>query len=384
MKKHNAEAFLRSLSAKLAPRSRHVCVFLGAGSSRACGLPDIDQLKARVLEKLETPNKELFSAQLESRNVEEALSRVRRIAALLRDDQQIDGLTALAAEALDQAVCAKIVAELDVSLANLVPARNLAVWAGRSRYSRPIEVFTVNYDLLIESAFDRHKVAYFDGFLGNLRAQFQNDLVDSAWAAVSEAIPPFFVRLWKLHGSVNWAWEDSKKIVRIGAPVVEGQPAAIYPSDMKYEESRRVPFLVLQDRFRRALNEPETFVIVSGYSFGDDHLNELIFDAVERHERTEVVAFCYAEIPSVLSEKAATTPNLQVVGREEAVLGGVRLGWSFPEDQDSEFWGEDKLNLPDFSVLARFLAKSTGNLSEKDPTLKDLLVAAAAAADLGV
>ena len=82
-----------------------------------------------------------------------------------------------------------------------------------------------------------------------------------------------FVRLWKLHGSVNWVRSDDDQIVRIGQPAKD-LPAAIYPSDAKYEESRRVPFLVLQDRLRRALHQPETIVLVSGFSFADDHLNE--------------------------------------------------------------------------------------------------------------
>jgi hypothetical protein len=51
------------------------------------------------------------------------------------------------------------------------------------------------------------------------------------------------------------------------------------PSDAKYEESRRVPFVVLHDRLRRALQQPETLVIIAGYLFSDDDLNELIFDA---------------------------------------------------------------------------------------------------------
>ena len=53
MASHDVQPFLRGLSAKLATRSRHVCVFLGAGASRACGLPDLARLDKQVLEGLD-------------------------------------------------------------------------------------------------------------------------------------------------------------------------------------------------------------------------------------------------------------------------------------------------------------------------------------------
>lgn len=177
-------------------------------------------------------------------------------------------------------------------------------------------------------------------------------------------MPAFFVRLWKLHGSVNWAWQSEgdsgRGIVRLGQPVSEGVAAAIYPSDTKYEESRRVPFVVLQDRLRRAVHQPETLMLIAGYSFGDPHLNELLFDAAVRRERSEFVAFCYSEIPELLADRAATTPNLQVVTGSEAIIGGVRANWKAPDDEaPPDVWKEGKFALRDFRQLAAYLALST-------------------------
>ena len=86
-----------------------------------------------------------------------------------------------------------------------------------------------------------------------------------------------------------------------------------------------IPF---PDRLRRALNEPETLMLLSGYAFGDEHLNELIFDAARRRPRSEFIAFCYSTIPETLAATAAVTPNLQVVSPTEAILGGLRAGWT--------------------------------------------------------
>ena len=376
MSAHDPVKFATDLSAKLATRSRHICLFLGAGTARACGLPDITQLRDRVLGRLLDGDRLALTNQLAGRNLEEALSRLRRITALLSGDQMIDGLTASQAKSLDGAVCQAIVQELDIQAADLVPVCRLAAWVARAGYRLPIEIFTVNYDLLLETALERLRVPYFDGFVGTLQARFHTELVESTPGSDAESVPSFFVRLWKLHGSVNWSWQNDRQIVRLGHPVPEGAAAAIYPSDTKYEESRRVPFVVLQDRFRRALNQPETLVIVAGYSFGDAHLNELLFDAAARRERTEFVVFCYSQIPDALAARAATTPNLQVVTGTEAILGGMRGDWAPPDGVPGDLWENDQLTLRDFGKLAAHLARSAAPEPEADAALRDLIAAA--------
>jgi hypothetical protein len=366
--------FVANLSAKLATRSRHVCAFLGAGAARACGLPNVDELQDRALQGLDEDDREVFKGQLKGRNLEQALTRLRRIAALLENDEQtIDGLTGAAALELDRAVCQVIVDELDLSQADLSPMMRMAAWVARADYRLPLELFTVNYDLLIETALENLRVPYFDGFVGNLRARFHTELAESIPGSRQEYVPRFFARLWKLHGSVNWEWEPGAQIVRLGIPVAEGLAAAIYPSDTKYEESRRIPFVVLQDRLRRALNEPETLVLISGYSFGDDHLNEMIFDSAVRRERSEFVAFCYSEIPDVLAQRATSTPNFQVVGKTEAILSGVRESWKAPEEPAPDLWVDGEFGLADFNHLSAYLARSATREPEREPLIGELL-----------
>lgn len=364
MQPHDPNNFATQLSYKLASRSRHVCVFLGAGASRACGLPDLITLTSRVLEQLEEADRLTFEAEMGVGNLESGLSRLRRVAALLNDDQELGGLTKVKAKELDKLICSKIAGELGLDNADLKPVQMLAAWAGRSRYSKPVEIFTVNYDLLMETAFEAEKVPYFDGFLGTLRANFHTDLVENVG---EDRVPSFYVRLWKLHGSVNWLslegeGSPARRIVRVGTDIDDEAVAAIYPSDEKYEESRRVPFLVLQDRLRRSLNDSETLAIISGYSFGDSHLNELIFEAASRRERSEFIVFMYEDIPALIAERAEHTPNLQVLSAKEAIIGGVRADWVVPQHPAS-CWGDDGFALRDFRHLARYLGRIS---SDKD------------------
>ncbi len=366
---HNPQKFAANFSAKLATRSRHVCAFLGAGVSKACGLPDVRDLQKGVIARLEEPNKALFANQLTKRNLEQALSRVRKIAALLKDSapieaktgaataqETIEGLSETAANTLDEMVCKAIVDELNITKANLGPMKDFAAWAKRCDYHSPLEIFTVNYDLLLETALEDQHVPYFDGFLGTLTARFRTELVEPLQGA--DCMPPFFTRLWKLHGSLNWGWDDEHKIFRRGTAI--DKSAAIYPSDTKYDDSRRMPFVVLQDRFRRALLHPETLTLIAGYSFGDEHLNEIIYDAASTKERSEIVVFCRSKIPDALAKRALRIPNIQIAAANEAIIGGVRADWEKPQEIEypEAIWKGDAFALGDFAVLAAYLAKS--------------------------
>ena len=356
---HDPNGFVTSLNMKLATRSRHVCLFVGAGLGKACGLPDVKSLQRLVLQDLNETDRAALERQLEGRNLEGALSRLRRIAALLTSNQRLDGLTAKAAKDLDAAVCHAIARHLSLEKAEHMTAQYIAAWIARAHYELPIEIFTVNYDLLLETALEHLRVPYFDGFVGALQARFHTDLVEDLPSSSGESMPAFLARFWKLHGSVNWVWTASQEIVRLGHPAPEGLAAAIYPSDAKYEESRRVPFVVLQDRFRRSLHQPETIILITGYSFSDEHINEHIFDAATRRERSEVVAFCFEGIPETLANRAAITPNLQVVAGTEAILAGVRANWQTPETDVPGICEESQFALVDVKCLARHLSQCT-------------------------
>jgi hypothetical protein len=362
---HDVASFAGGLSAKLATRSRHVCTFFGAGTSKACGLPDVAALTLGILAGLSGEQLSAFKRLTESRNLEQVLSRLRRIQAVAEGSDTIDGLTAKQSRDLDASICNLIIKELDSASAVMDSANKLAAWVARADYVRPLELFTVNYDSVIERALEALGVPYFDGFVGTWRARFRTDMVEASQSDPDSILPSFFARLWKLHGSVNWAWDEEHsagEVVRLGTTVPDDAIAAIFPSDAKYQESRRMPFVVLQDRLRRALNEPETLFLVSGYSWADEHLNELFFEAAARRPRSEIVAFCFSDIPENLADKAERTPNLQVVTQTEAVIGGLRAAWGKPASEvvlPLDIWDGMAFGLGNFANLASFLSRSS-------------------------
>jgi hypothetical protein len=311
---------------------------------------------------------ELATGLFEGRNLEQVLSRLRRIASLLEGGGgKFEGISRAAALDLDRALTRAIVPALDPKEADGEPFRRLAIWATGASYLLPIELFTVNYDLMIETALESVGASFFDGFVGQIRAPFRPELVENV-GGEPLGLPSTFVRVWKLHGSVNWAFEGEgpeRRVVRLGTPADDDEVAAIYPSDEKYADSRRVPFVVMMDRFRRALREPESLVLISGYSFGDEHLNELIFDAAIHSPRSETIAVCYDNIPEVLENRAGEVRNLTVWSRKSAIVGGESRGWSEPEEE-SGLWADDGFALCDFGLLAGFLSKQSSRPDDGD------------------
>lgn len=353
---HEPGQFAIELAAQQASSERRLRVLIGAGASRAAGVPGLSDLGTRVLRKLEpihgAPAADLFAG----RNLEEALTRLRRIVSLLGPGEAFSGLGATEAGALESALTDAIVAEITAVVPAANPYDGLATWMVHQDRRHPVEAFTLNYDLLLENALEARAAAYFDGFVGSIEGAFRADLVDGG--STGSQLPPFVSRVWKLHGSINWkvtVTSGVRQVVRVGQAAA-GNVAAIYPSEEKYEASRRTPFLVLHDRYRRALNEPESLLLVAGYSFGDQHLNEVIFDAALLNPRSQITVFCHRSIPDELAAKASALANLTVVSEMEAIWSGVRAPWA-ATDVDGVAKG-GRLLLADFPNLAGFLGRS--------------------------
>lgn len=101
-----------------------------------------------VLSALTSDDANAFKKQLGKGNLEQALSRLRRMAALLSAGQILDDLSSAQATALDKTVCQEIVKALEVKpVTDLTSVEYIAAWVGASQYHQPVEIFTVNYDL---------------------------------------------------------------------------------------------------------------------------------------------------------------------------------------------------------------------------------------------
>jgi hypothetical protein len=209
-----------------------------------------------------------------------------------------------------------------------VPHDAFARWVRDARRIYPVEIFTTNYDVMLERSLERAHVPLFDGFVGSFEPYFSPDVIDT-----DDAMPGReWVRVWKVHGSVNWRLINHSTIRSYVLPYGD----MILPSQRKYDQSRKMPYLALMDRFVRFLASDAALLVTCGYSWGDEHINATVLTALDRYPSDAVVALIHSSLDDVpqLVGFAETRNNLMVVGPREGVLRGQRKSWALPGDID--------------------------------------------------
>lgn len=256
-------------------------------------------------------------------NVEHILSELRTLTAR-RGKTALVGLEKALLDLLDKKVCDLIVDAVGKSLpSHRCSYHRLASWVGGLQRSAPIDLFTPNYDLLVEEAFEQQQIPHFDGFVGSREPFFDIASIEQ------DAIPRRWTRLWKLHGSINWQRRDDGTVFRAQGRAAFGK-AMIYPSHLKYDQSRRMPYLAMIDRLRaffRSGGHAQGFgppvLVVCGYSFSDDHLNEVLLDGLRGNPAAQCFVLAYSALDSskAVVKFASGQPNLTVLALDGAVVG---------------------------------------------------------------
>jgi hypothetical protein len=151
--------------------------------------------------------------------------------------------------------------------------QRLAGHSGR----KTCDIFTLNYDVVIESSLEQLCFAYSDGFRGAENAYFDPGMYEG------DSRPGTLFHYYKLHGSVNW-FRDTNGIVRRrpGQNESATEPHIIYPSEQKYYQAQYGVYETLLLKFRDRLRQvtPNNKLVILGYSLSDEHIVEAIVDSV--------------------------------------------------------------------------------------------------------
>lgn len=165
--------------------------------------------------------------------------------------------------------------------------------AGLSERRGPVRFFTTNYDTLLEDALAIEGHRYADGFEGGAVA---------FWAPETLATNTTEAVVYKIHGSVDWRRTPDGKLLRTRLgdlyPGTDA-PVLIYPQATKYVASRRDPFELLFRMFRENVYAVKDQVVLTcGYSFGDDHINGEIEEAlISSGNNTTAILFLHTDTP---------------------------------------------------------------------------------------
>lgn len=187
-------------------------------------------------------------------------------------------------------------------------------FASRTGTRDRLNIFTTNYDRLIEAGADVAGLRLIDRFVGALSPVFRSSRLDIDMHYNPPGIrgePRYLegvARFTKLHGSLDWINVEND-IRRIGLPFgaetlkpfletaglsTDFSSLMIYPNSTKDRETAEYPYVELFRDFAASLCRPNSTLVTYGYSFGDDHINRVIRDMLTIPS-THLVAIDYSD-----------------------------------------------------------------------------------------
>jgi len=238
---------------------------------------------------------------------------------------------------IEKTICAaiaKTASPAEETIPEQTPHDGFAAWVKKVNRTAPLEIFTTNYDVLFERAFETSRVPIFDGFVGTYRPFFYPECLDD-----DDLLPKArWIRLWKLHGSVNWLLEDGTAGRRIVRSHHNESGELILPSHRKYDESRKQPYMAYMDRLSRILNSEHALLIACGYSFSDEHINAILYGALDNRSTANIIAFQFEDLDEndKLIDAAVRRSNLTVIGPNGGVISGIWGVWQLTQPVDSK------------------------------------------------
>ena len=168
----------------------------------------------------------------------------------------------------------------------------LMSFASRSATRERLNIFTTNYDRVIEFGAELAGIHLIDRFEGTISPIFRSSRLklDIHYNPPGIRGEPRYLEgvsyITKLHGSVDWIYKDGY-VRRIALPYGatdiskysdEGDVLMIYPNSSKDRETSEYPYVELFRDFAASVCRPNSTLVVYGYSFGDEHINRVISD----------------------------------------------------------------------------------------------------------
>lgn len=170
-----------------------------------------------------------------------------------------------------------------------------SVFKYKTELSNKINIVTTNYDLFNEYSLESNRIVYSTGFENNLYRNFnvnsfKQRLVDDTnrykdvWQPTSKE-----ANLLKIHGSINWTSDESGQLIQKDIFKQSDEEIIIYPTMLKHRQTAQAPYSELFREFANVLQVPNTVLIVMGYGFPDEHINNIISQNLKHQDFTLIV-----------------------------------------------------------------------------------------------
>jgi hypothetical protein len=273
-----------------------------------------------------------LKAELPKDDIETMLSRIRTLSKVI-GATKVHELDGTGFEKFGQAICDEIGKIVDVRLPTKHSAyTDIVNWVAGTSRDHAVEIFTTNYDLLLEEAFEFAGAPYFDGFTGGREPFF--DPVSVA----SNDLPVRWTRLWKLHGSLGWCASDRGEVIRTGK---SSATHLVFPEHLKYDQTQKAPYTALLDRLKAFLSTSDTLLISIGFSFSDAHVAARVSEGLAANPAASLFAFQFKSLKDeeAARDLASKRPNFSVYAPDGGMMNGIEAPWQLPADLPSKDWG---------------------------------------------
>jgi hypothetical protein len=360
---HNPDQYMSALRTIIAGGRKRIGLLIGAGAPAGMTkqdgtrplIPAVAGLTDHVLTAIKPKYEKQIDAlkdELDHHDIETILSRVRTLGKVVGKGSLHD-LDAKGFNDLGQAICDEIGKVVRVRLpAGRSAYTDLVNWISGATRDHPVEIFTTNYDLLIEEAFERARSPYFDGFIGGREPFF-----DPVSVATND-LPKRWARLWKIHGSLGWSANENGEVVRVGR---DATTHLVFPEHLKYDQTQKAPYSALLDRLKAFLMTSDTLLLTIGFSFADAHISSRVSEGLAANPSASVFAFQFKslaeEIPGCAI--AGMRSNFSLYARDGAMINGIGAPWKLPLEMPSKdwapiresYWGKSDPSKPEHFLL---------------------------------
>lgn len=293
---------------------KNICFLFGSGTS-AGAIPTMKEMFKAVEDKIETlevVKREFYQSITlqQPENLEELLGILYASRHYLSSDSLKKDLLDICNE-LISIVEEVIFVKINIDINDSTYADSLDLYksfylkvAHRNKDLSRISIFTTNNDLFNEFALDNLNISYINGFNGGISRFFNPAFFNYTYSkrmdTSIEKYEPIenLVYLYKIHGSVNW-YEDLsnantffkiKEETSVSNLVYsKDKNTLIYPTPTKQNKSLGSPYTEMFREFQKKLLEPHTVLFVVGYSFSDEHVNNIIYQALATNTTVNLV-----------------------------------------------------------------------------------------------
>lgn len=138
----------------------------------------------------------------------------------------------------------------------------------------------------------------------------------------------------------------------------------------------------MQDRLGNFLSSGQSVLVTNGYSFVDQHLNEIIVQKLSANPRAVCFGLLYGDLEDYpeARESARKTTNLILIAQDAAFIGREKRIWQIQDGADTQQYNccievsktesseEQQIlcQLGNFNGLGKFLLNQTSSAHKED------------------